>query len=169
MIGVVLTDMGKYEGARPTLDSALESARQKASPWLTAQVHHALAVLAFCTGEYARSVSLLTESLTAGIRLSDIAGTCSRLDLAARIRAQAGHHTTAAKILGAACKARNKIGTPVPPVETPAHDSLRSLLETSLGRSEFSSAWSEGEAMTLEQAVACAMRDTDLIVASLNR
>ena len=69
------------------------------------------------------------------------------------------HYERAARIWGAAQTLREAIGAPKPPVECEEYENRRADLRTRMGESAFSAAWSQGRAMTTEQAVQYALEE----------
>jgi hypothetical protein len=46
------------------------------------------------------------------------------------------------------------LGTPIPPADRPEHERQVAVLRAELGDAAFAAAWAEGQAMTLEAALA---------------
>jgi hypothetical protein len=64
------------------------------------------------------------------------------------------------RLLGAADRLRETIGAPLPPQEQVDHERRLAALRAALDEPTFDAAWAEGRAMTLEEAVAEAMKET---------
>jgi hypothetical protein len=62
-----------------------------------------------------------------------------------------------ARLLGAAEALRESVHAPVPLPERSRHDRCVAAAHAALDEEAFARAWTEGRAMTLEQAVACAL------------
>ncbi len=60
----------------------------------------------------------------------------------------------AARLLGAASALRSGHGTPVPPSEQADNERTTALAGRALGDEAFASAWTRGQALSLEQAMA---------------
>jgi len=72
-----------------------------------------------------------------------------------------GQAQRAARLLGSAEALRETIGAPLP-VSDRAHydyDRYAASIRVALGEERMAAAWAEGRAMTLEQAIACALED----------
>jgi hypothetical protein len=59
----------------------------------------------------------------------------------------------AVRLFGAAAALRNSIGSVIDPVDQLAYENELTSLHEELGEAQFSEAWDEGSALTLEQAV----------------
>jgi tetratricopeptide (TPR) repeat protein len=62
----------------------------------------------------------------------------------------------AARLLGAAQELRDQIGVTIPPAERGDHNAALAEVRSTLGIARFRNAWNEGQAMTLDEAVAYA-------------
>ena len=70
-----------------------------------------------------------------------------------------GHPAQAAHLFGAAAAGRAALGIARPPTDQAAYDQRVAAVRAALGEEEFARAWAEGQAMTLEQAIASALED----------
>ena len=70
-----------------------------------------------------------------------------------------GQATRATRLLGAAAGAREAIGWPLPPSAREEQDQISAAARSKLDGETFAVAWSEGQVMSLEQAVAYAFQD----------
>ncbi|MBI4278279.1 MAG: hypothetical protein HY660_07460, partial [Armatimonadetes bacterium] len=52
---------------------------------------------------------------------------------------------------------RKTIGVPIAPVDRANHERCATAVRAGLADAEFAAAWAEGRAMTLEEAVVCAL------------
>jgi tetratricopeptide (TPR) repeat protein len=66
----------------------------------------------------------------------------------------------AAHLMGAAETLRQGIGSPLEPAVTTEYEAVVAALRDALGEPAFASAWAEGRALTMAQAVALAFEDT---------
>ena len=82
------------------------------------------------------------------------------LERLAGMDAGQGMADRAARVLGAAEQLREAIGAPLLPLDTPLYRALWQLSLAHLDDAAFATAWAEGQAMTLEQAVAYALETT---------
>jgi len=65
-----------------------------------------------------------------------------------------GQAEKAARFIGAAAALRASIRSVIDPADQPEYDRRITSLRAILGQERFSAAWDEGQALTLEQAVA---------------
>jgi tetratricopeptide (TPR) repeat protein len=88
-----------------------------------------------------------------------------RPDVAACLEGMAGlalvqqQEERSARLFGAAAALREAIGCPLPPVERAEHDRHVSAVRSALQETEFAAAWSAGQVMSLEQALAFALEE----------
>jgi hypothetical protein len=75
----------------------------------------------------------------------------------AAVALRRGWTQRAARIFRAAASLREVTPMPLAPIERPAHQSLEAALRDALGNAELERSWAEGQALTLEQAIAEAL------------
>jgi non-specific serine/threonine protein kinase len=73
------------------------------------------------------------------------------------VAAYDGRPADAARLIGAADRAREELGTPLPEGEKVAYNRYLAAAKDALGPEGFDAAWAEGRALTLEEAVAHAL------------
>ena len=118
---------------------------------------HHLAMAEYDQGNVEQAERLLKEGLAWQRELENrrqIAESLERFAILAVGRRQPGR---AAQLLGAASMLRKRLGAPLPPIEHAGIDSTVTAVRAQLGEAAFDAAWTEGQAMTLEQAVAEAL------------
>lgn len=67
----------------------------------------------------------------------------------------------AARLLGAADVCREQLGVPILPVERRDYEFSVSAIQAQLDQASFNAAWTEGRAMTMEQAIAFALEESE--------
>jgi hypothetical protein len=77
------------------------------------------------------------------------------------LAAEKGASARAIRLFGAAELADPRIRTRLDPTESEEFERIVAAARSALAESEFASAWAAGQAMTLEQAIAYALRETD--------
>src|SRR5262249_61476665 len=82
------------------------------------------------------------------------------LEVLAGILTAQGDSERAARLLTAAETIRHALGAPVPPIDRAEYDLWRAASRAALGTEQFLAAWMAGRAMTLEEAVALALKRT---------
>jgi hypothetical protein len=78
----------------------------------------------------------------------------------AAVVAALGTSLRAARIWGAAARLRAEAGSPLPPKDRPAYDRRVAAARTREDSAAFDRAWQEGRALTLEQAMDLALKET---------
>jgi tetratricopeptide (TPR) repeat protein len=123
-----------------------------------------LAVGAETRGDYARATALLAESLALSQELGDKGGMAAGLEDMARVVIASG--TTAhileraIQLCGAASALRAAIGAPLSVPGRAEQERTVGALRTALGKAAYEAAWAEGQAISLEQAIAYALEGT---------
>lgn len=74
------------------------------------------------------------------------------------VAAYDGRPAQAARLIGAADRAREELGTPLPEAEKVAYNRYLAAAKEALGAAAFAAAWEEGRALTLEEAADLALR-----------
>jgi predicted ATPase/DNA-binding SARP family transcriptional activator len=105
-------------------------------------------------GDAAGAAQYLTESLDGHVELGDRWRSAGVLEALATLAAQQGDHLRAARLFGAGDALRDAIGAPVPGCDRAARDRALTATRAATDAAAFASAWSDGRAMSLKQAVA---------------
>jgi non-specific serine/threonine protein kinase len=100
----------------------------------------------------------LCEALRLAVPSSDKRVISYCLDGLASLAVDQQNWERAAHLAGAAESLRGSIGAPN---DTTVEDDLLALAKNALGEAAFAQAWAEGRAMTLEQAIAFALGDSE--------
>jgi tetratricopeptide (TPR) repeat protein len=85
-------------------------------------------------------------------------GIFQNLEELAAVAVAQGQPERAARLFGAAEGLREALGAPLPPVDRAEHDRSVAAVRTALGEEAFTAAWAEGRAMSLDEAVAYALK-----------
>ncbi len=118
-----------------------------------------LGIVASHQGDYPAARSLLEESLSIQLESADKGSICHELDAFGILAAAQRQAERAARLLGAAEALREAIDAPLPPSERASHDSDIAGVRAALGEEAFATAWAQGRAMTLEQAIEYALKE----------
>ena len=164
-LGVVARIQGELERAEAVLTESLARSRDVRDKWRIALSLHSLGVVAFRRGDYHRAAGLYAESLVLSSQVRDrwIADDC--LDGLAAVACTRGHYEHAARMLGAADVLREMLGyRPLADVESD-HDRCVDTTRIGLGDAAFAAAWTDGRAMTLQQAIADALAARESLAA----
>jgi Tetratricopeptide repeat len=122
---------------------------------------HTLTVLgriALDQGEYERSTACYQESLTLRQQTGEKEGIATALEGLAAVAGMQGQAVRAARLSGAASSLRTLLGAPLPPIDRPSYQQTVAALRAQLDEPTFLNAWTEGQAMTLEEAIAEAVQ-----------
>jgi predicted ATPase/DNA-binding winged helix-turn-helix (wHTH) protein len=158
-LGIVL-GLNRDANAGPVLEESVARCREIGDNWAVALPLRNLGILAFHRGDCERAVGLLCESLAA-LREERESWFISRsLETLAEVLAMQGHHQRAARLFGAAEALRETIGASILALYRSDYDAAVSELRDQLGRDQLASAWAEGRAMTMDQAVDYALTQT---------
>jgi len=162
----ILTDLGDLDGADG--DRALAAERYARVVELSHSVQdaglgiHALlgmARLAEQEGDPDRATAWFAELATLGRDRNDLFLTAISLEGLARNSGSSCGLERAALLLGALAAHRTAAGTFHPPHEQSEHERRIAMVRSILGEERFGAAWREGQALTLEQAVAKALKN----------
>jgi non-specific serine/threonine protein kinase len=161
-LGMIAEHQGDYATARDLMEQRLALAREIGSQQLISVGLYHLGMIAYHLEEHARAAELLKESLTVSERIglghsdSLIAG-FSGLGIVA---AAAGQSARAARLFAAAEALGEKMGAQRAPAEQAQQRRGMARVRASLSREAFRSAWAQGHAMPLKQAIAYALETT---------
>lgn len=143
---------GDPDGARPLLQAALDLGRRLGLREVTAWAEERLGLIAADAGDRDEAVALLRRSLTVHHELGDRWRTAAVLDALGGLCADA-------RLLAAAARLRETLGTPVPPADRAAHD-----------RRVHATAEVAGEVLPLDHAVRAALAPpAEVVVRALGR
>jgi len=151
---------GDHGRAGDLLTTALTVEEAQGDGWSKAHALAALGHLAQLRGDRERSAALRRESIRLRLELRDRRGLSDSLEGLAWTLSAQGHVERAARLLGAAEATRQMTGfalSAVHPYWAAERDREVAATRASLGEDGFAAAWSEGQAMPLDAAVAYAL------------
>ena len=157
-LGYLAWARGDLQSARGLLEEGMVIGRQLGHMTNLASLLDNLGVVVHDQGDYSTAHALLKESLAIHRQADDQRGIARSLEvLAAVVFALAGADP-AARVWGHAERLREEVGAPHPPSERARYQRDVTAARTALhDDAAFDLAWQEGRAMTLEQAVQCAL------------
>jgi predicted ATPase/class 3 adenylate cyclase/DNA-binding CsgD family transcriptional regulator len=149
--------LGRREGARQQVERAVAVARKLGVPHALAE---ALEQSAFLINEHDpdQAEDLHHEALAVRVAHGLRTFYVDSLDALAGLAVRAKSFSEAARLLAASDAAREAMGYPRPPVDQPAYDATRAQLRSALDQEAFTTAWKEGDSLSLDDAVAYAAR-----------
>ncbi len=147
-------EMGEHEQARELGDRGLTLLREADAKGELALRLNELGRAALTHGDVARGARLFRESLALFAEAHDNPGIITNLADLARVAAARGHPSVVIRLLAAVDAQRRAGGLPSPDADRDACDRAVAAARGQLDAATCDAAWSEGAAMTLEQAVA---------------
>jgi tetratricopeptide (TPR) repeat protein len=153
-IGNVLYFNANYEDAIPALDEAIELFRKAGNDFGLGWALHTRALLSLRTGDVAGGRNYVNDALELFSKAGDLSGMALMLDDASEVVKMEGDRLGAIQLASAATAHQATVGAGL--------GSILNLEEPRIRRDDVAGeaderAWSLGQAMTLEQAVAFAM------------
>lgn len=158
VLGAVEVDRGDLKRAGALLEEARDLGRLPAFPFVLGRTLHHSGRLARARNDLAHAEDLQHEALAIMTRLGDLSGTAETLEELGGLATALESYLEATRLLGAAERLREEIGYVRFPIDRPAWEADRSAALAALGEEEFHDAWSEGAALTLQEAVLYAQR-----------
>ena len=161
LLGRVALARGEPERARPLLEALRTVAGEAEGPeavWGLAGALGELGRVALARGEPAEAAQLLRDSLRLQQGRGERAGVAWCLEALAAVAAGPAP-ARAARLLGAAAGARRALGAPPTPDWCPDLAAAEGAARAALGAPAYAAAWAAGEALSLEQAAAEALRE----------
>jgi non-specific serine/threonine protein kinase len=159
-LGNVSAMQGDYEKARALHGESLRRFREMGDRRGSAYALNNQATLMYRQGDYAAAWENHAESLKIRRELADRRGIAFSLEGIAILAAARQRVERAARLFGAARALRKTIGLPLAPVDRADYEHGLALARAGLREEAFEQAWSEGRAMTWEQAVAYALEES---------
>jgi len=157
-LGNLAAEQGDYHGSRAQHEECLTILRELGDRGTIATALENLGNVAYDQGEHASARTLHVESLTMRHQLGDRLGIVISLERLAAVAAALGSPLRAARIWGTAERLRAEIGSPLQPKDQVNHDQNVAATRAASGdEAAFDRAGEEGRALTVEQAIACAL------------
>ncbi len=149
-------------GDAAAADAALQDARRwaappLANPWIASGVDYQLGVLARLRGQTRDAERLHHDALAVRHEHGFLPGIVDSLEALAVLAADGESYREGVRLLAACSVVRTAHGLPRRPTDVDAYEACLVLVGERLG-DELASAWAEGEALTVDEAVAYAAR-----------
>ncbi len=158
-LGFMARDQGDYAAARTFHQESLAISRELGDRQGRASSLIGLGNIARDQRDFVAARSLYEESLAMTRELSAKKAIASSLESFASLATAQHQVERAARLFGAAEALREAIGAPLSPADRVGYDREVAAVRTALGE-VFFPAWTQGRAMTLEQAIEYAFSDT---------
>ncbi len=156
-LGAAVARQGDYGRAVALLEESLALRRDLQDTGGMAASLNSLARLACQQGDDRRAADLHEESLRLCRDLDDKYEVACCLEGLAGVACRQGQPERAARLLGAATALREAIGMPLPQADRVDYERTMTATRTALGELVFAAAWSAGQGLPLEQAIAEAL------------
>jgi DNA-binding CsgD family transcriptional regulator len=164
LLGVaqVALDRGDQQRATAAYTESLQISQLLGSKSCAAMAQAGLGFLARSRGESMAAHWHFLESLAVWDEIADPASIAVCLEALASTACSLGAPRRAARLLGAAETLREQIGYPIPHSARPTYQQLVAAVQSSLSMIQFATAWVEGRALSVAEAVALARDDLPL-------
>ena len=156
-LGTVVYKLGNYERARALHEESLTLGKELSDKKVIAVSFNGLGNIARQQGDYAQAFALGAKNLALMSELGDKNGIAASLEALADLSAERGQMERAVQIWAAAESLREAISSPMPADEKANYDRLVSAARFAMDQKAFTAATSQGQTMTLEQAIRYAL------------
>jgi predicted ATPase/DNA-binding SARP family transcriptional activator len=126
--------------------------------WIAGTLHN-LALVATDQGHFEQAMLFNKESLRMLRQFGEKPAFPDQFESFAAVLGAQRQPERAVRLLGAAAALRDEFQTPIFPVDQPDYERILALARAQLDEAAFATAWAEGQAMTVEQAIAYALED----------
>lgn len=147
------------ERATACVDGALAVSRRAGDTWTSALATRTQGFIALKRQDYGGATAALQTAIRLYRELGYKWGLAVCLEGLARIFHAQGSTDDAVRLFGAAEALREATGMPRSPQERGNYDSAVAAMCAALGHAPFAVTWVEGRAMSLEEAIRCALHD----------
>lgn len=151
-LGLVAMNLRDFETAKRELDAGMEAYRLLGDKWGTATLLANQGNLARLESRVPEAIDLLRESLKIRSDLQNLWGVAYSLQGLGACAAEQSKWESAVKLYAAAHAIREKIGSPLPPVERKQLDAELEALRSKIQEAKFESAWAQGLALSPKDA-----------------
>ncbi|HRW06895.1 MAG TPA: tetratricopeptide repeat protein [Caldilineaceae bacterium] len=162
-LGWVSQSLGDLDAAQTLHEESLSMQRALGQPLQIAIVRHYLATLACRQGDGTRARDYFQESLLIVRDLGEQYWIEQALRAIALLFWQEEKIMVTAQLLSAAEAFRQQLAAPIPPRASAAYGQMLTAVQEGLGEEAFATAWAIGRAMPLEQAVAWALSELEIL------
>jgi predicted ATPase/class 3 adenylate cyclase len=158
-LGVVAADRGDLARAAGHHRASLALRRELGDPSGTAVSLRNLALVALEEGRHANAAALCRESLALLRQLGDAHASSIVFTYLVRVEIARGDYRRAARLAGVADGQIEACGAPLPEPEATSHRRAAAVARAHLGDGEFGVLWTQGQALSLDEAVANAVEE----------
>jgi predicted ATPase/class 3 adenylate cyclase len=158
-LGEIALHRGDLARATAFSEEALTLSRRAGELHAEANTLCILGQLALRGGDLTTAQTLHQQALALARTMGDPFRIADTLEYLVNAVGAAGHGEQAARLLGAAAALREAIGAPRPSVEQALNEQAMAGARAALGEERWAAAFAAGQAMTLEEAIAEALRE----------
>jgi len=158
-LGDTLFRMGEIERAATNWEESLRLTQELGDHFVMAWSLGGLADVTRVRGDYKRATGMFKESLSLYLSSGNKIGPPFSLEALGLVAVALGDAKRAARLWGAASAWREAINESLPPTYQRDYAASITQARTQLGEEVYASAWSEGHAMSPEQAIALALEE----------
>ena len=151
--------MGDTTRAATSWEESLRLTQELGDDYLMGWSLGGLADVTRLRGDYKRAAGMFKKSLSLYQSSGNKVGPPFSLEALGLVAAALGDAKRAARLWGAASAWREAINEPLPPAYQRDYAASMTQARTQLGEEVYASAWSEGHAMSPEQAIALALEE----------
>jgi len=155
--GSIATMQGEVAAARALLDQSLSLFREVKSEHSAIGPLLGLARIGWREGAFAEARSHVVESLRVCRETRRYVATIDTLVAAGHLAQRQEDSARAVRLFAAAAALREPLGQVIQAVERTEYEDALAAARAALGEEAFAAAWAEGRAMSLDQAVGCAL------------
>ncbi len=152
---------GKLDVASRLIEESLALRREIGWTWGIGVSLGTWAWIAMHQRDWDTALERLRASIGVRKEIGDKGGIAWCLERLAEVVMENNELARAAIIFGAASGLRASMGSMIDPVDQPDHDRRLTMLHGKLSEENYSAAWNEGRAMTMEQAIEFALAEPD--------
>ena len=161
-LGIVAYHQRDYRRARPLLEEALSLCCALGHPGGQMWAINTLGAVAYEEGDLDESERLQRQALAMSLALQDQEALCCSLATFALLVLHRGRAAQAATLLGASAAMQRRTGLRHGPQEAAEVEQADRQTRAALPPADFAAYWAQGESLTPEQAVACALSTEDI-------
>ena len=160
-LGLIAYFQGDHERATTLYEESLALVRALGDQNSIAMTLGNLGLVAFVQGDYERALALQREALKLGRRLSNKPWLARGIEHFALIAAATNESERAARLFGAAAALREQFSASLPPNDREFNARYIAAATARLGPQVFAAAWTEGQAMSSDEAIAYALDEDE--------
>lgn len=158
-LAIAMRRLGDIDRAKQLYEETIMVTKNIGGPRSLAHALYGLAEIHAELKDYPTAVQLLRETISIRHNVGELKGLAYSFGSLAMSTHHLGNSILAAKLESASEKIRKELGTIITPATRTENENFITQLHAKLGDDLFEEAWSSGQSMSLEKAVALAMED----------